>query len=696
MKSKLLHSAFLCIFFIGFATSNVFSTGVQTTFTKSGNVITVSAKPDIDYSGTLTDFVCPFRYLNADGLSFTVTSSYLPATIGEITTDPTDPAYNITTFIINSGSIAVNWTANSEYPIFSFSVSGGLGTSSFSITLDSPDHLYAIYYELNNVDITNYDDPFYPGADNLAITTSGNWKYATENLILGKYWLTTGTADWATGSNWSDGTAPTNSQDVAIIANGTQPIAGNGSVCNKLKIETGSSLQIAHNGSLTINGDLLIADDNALVVKSDATGSGSLIVNGTVPSGNKVNVERYIAGWSDISHGWHFLSSPVAAQAISTFHTPGSSDDFYKWDEPTGLWINRTATGGGLNGDFETNFVVGRGYMIANAATSTKTFVGSLNVADVSVSNLTNTPASSYEGWNLIGNPFSSAMQWNNGSWTLSNVASNCQIWNEANASYSVVNANGIIPAMNGFMVYTSTGGGSLTIPASARTHNATNWYKQTQSDDNYIAIKAVDTEGQTAQETIINFNSEATDGFDMQYDSYFMAGFAPRFYSVSQNEDYALNTLPSLSSDLTIPLGFVKNNSNNFSIELTQNIPGQIVNLVDQKTNQTHLLSGSSYSFTSEAGDSPDRFLLKFGTTGIQDPNASQFHAWVYDHRLYIANNEGNTQINVFDLAGRNLQSTQLVETGTQSIPLNQSAGIYLIRLTNGSTIQTLKVIIK
>jgi len=265
------------------------------------------------------------------------------------------------------------------------------------------------------------------------------------------------------------------------------------------------------------------------------------------------------------------------------------------------------------------------------------------------------------------------------------------QIWNETNASYTVLSADGIIPAQNGFLVYT-TGNGSLTIPADARLHSSDAWYKNSASA-NEIVLVAHDPEGKTAQESIIGFNANATEDFDMEHDSYFMAGFAPMFYSISQNQLFALNTLPELTSELVVPMGFVKNQSGNFTIELTQNIPGQTLYLVDLKNKNEHKISESPYSFTSVDSDNPNRFLLKFGTTGIgETPVTPQINAWVYNNMLNVNNPDGITKIEVFDLSGKRLLSTQLSGLGLQSMTLHQPTGLYLIRLTSNGTTRTIK----
>ncbi|NOU45609.1 MAG: T9SS type A sorting domain-containing protein [Bacteroidales bacterium] len=450
-----------------------------------------------------------------------------------------------------------------------------------------------------------------------------------------------------------------------------------------LTVKPGATLTDV-SGSLAVTG--------AFTLQSDATGTGSLITTAATTA----NVERYIAGSVVANHGWHLLSSPVAAQAISAFHTAGSGNDFYKWNEPTFTWINRTATGGGLNGDFETNFLVGTGYLIANMATSTQTFAGSLNISNVAVSNLSYTGSNAYTGWHLLGNPFSSAIRWNDGSWALSNVDANCQIWNEASASYSVIAANGIIPSTNGFMVHASVNNASLTIPAASRVVSSANWYKNVEQN-NQIVLTVNDPEGQTAQPTIIRFDANATDAYDSQYDSYFLTGFAPVFYSQSQQEMYALNTLSGITEGMSIPLGFVKNASNQFNIELTENISGQSIYLTDNKTNQTLLLNDGNYAFTSEAGDNADRFVIHFGVVGVgEKADDATIHAWYANGQLYLQNTDQDVQLSIFDVQGRNLQSSVINSTGLYSQALNLPAGIYMVRLQNSLSVNTVKIIVQ
>lgn len=459
-----------------------------------------------------------------------------------------------------------------------------------------------------------------------------------------------------------------------------------------------TSVILSPEARLTVSGDFYVAELSTLTLQSDASSTASFKVDGSITNSGTMAAQLYIGGWSDANHGWHFLSSPVAAQAISDFHTAGSGNDFYKWNEPTNNWINRTASGGALNESFETSFTVGKAYLIANSTSTTKTFTGNLNNATVSVTGLSKTDAIDYSGWHLLGNPYACALQWGLGSWNLSDVDDNCQIWNEANASYSVISSgNDIIPAMNGFMVHASVNNASLSIPTDARVHHNTNWYKAGDAYDNGIVLKAVDPQGQTAQQTIIRFDNDATAAYDSHLDSYFLAGFAPLFYSNSMNENYALNTLPQLNESLQIPLGFVKNASDNFLIEVEVNNSGMTLFLTDHLTNFTTTLSSQQpYAFSAQPGDRYDRFTLHFSPLGIENIGSSAplYRAWAAKNKLFLAGPASRLEVCLVDLQGRKLWQQTIMLEDILQLPLQAPAGMYLLQIRAEDRFEAVKIL--
>lgn len=464
---------------------------------------------------------------------------------------------------------------------------------------------------------------------------------------------------------------------------------------------------------IIITGEEIPPPPTGILIQSTASATGSLIHSNT---GVEATVQRYINRWSakekGIEHGWHFLSSPVATQAIRPEFVPSTNPipdyiDFFKWDESwvegddVGWWINVKDASNNWNADFEDNLVPGRGYLLSYGTPPPKDeygdkahiFAGTLNVDDVTKTGLSRTPGSTYPGWHLVGNPFSSAIDLDQGSWTKTNIAAVPQIWSESNASYKVISGEGIIPAHNGFMIYTS-GNGTLKIPADARVHSDSSWYKGDNPDQ--IMLVANDMDRNTKQETVIRFNAEASVDFDMEYDALFIAGFAPMLYSVSNSKLYALNTLPETSSELTIPLGFVKNESGNFNISLEQSIDSETIYLTDLKLNKSQNMSSNPvYSFESLSGDNPDRFLLSFDVVSVNEMQESGLSAWFNYNSLFIRSQYEKTHIEMYDVMGIKRYDKVLCDSGLQVLQMNQPAGFYILHITGGSEQATLKIYI-
>ena len=540
------------------------------------------------------------------------------------------------------------------------------------------------------------------------IGTYGQAEDYTVYVMSDATWVGTTGSDWAGTGNWNINSLPDEGAKITIPSGAPNyPVLISDVTCKDLMIMSGASLTINPDKALTVTGLLTNeAGNSGLVIKSDATGTGSLIHN---TANVAATAERYISQWTDGVHGWHNLSSPVTSQDIQpgfVSNPPTANEDFYKWDEVNGLWINTKLQGGGWNPAFGNQFVVGDGYLIAYQSIQTKNFTGTLNNSDVAKTGLTYTTASDYTGANLLGNPFPCAIKWNQttgaSGWNLSNVGSVAKIWNETNASYTDIGQGGIIPAMNGFMVMVSgSGTGSLTIPAVDRTHSSTAWYK----DDpiNTIKLTAFDPEGATAQECYIKFNPEATNAFDEEFDSRFLSGYAPMFFSRFNNENLSTNTLPELSKEIEIPISFYKNNSTEFFIkaEGINNLePQEEVFLTDVKLNFTQKLNDNPvYEFISIDGDNPARFVLKFGTIGIYENYTNQtniFDILTIGKQLYVSSfSDQPYSLSIFNPTGQLVVQKDFDGNSKEQINITPP-GTYIVRVVSEQGVTTKKVFVR
>jgi len=478
-------------------------------------------------------------------------------------------------------------------------------------------------------------------------------------------------------------------------------------VTGTMTINSGKLFTLEVGKQLTVSGLLTnSAGTSGLVIKSDANGTGSLITT----NGVNATVERFITKYNGtLDKMYHFISSPVSDQAIFT-----DLSDFYRFSELNNYWISRT--GNGVPEAFgDASFVVGRGYMVANSADITKTFSGTLNTYP-SATPLTITCTKTTgkgEGWNLLGNPFSSAIDWDLVKTRNSGVDNALYYYDAAQQNYryyiqlgsigTLGSGSRYIPAMQGFMVHANTNNGTVTINNDDRVHQAlTTYYKQGGSPSNLLILK-VEANG-FEDETNLFFTDLANTAFDSEYDAYkiFSANEnVPQLYSItSDGTKLAINSMPENISGTSVVLG-IKTGSETASTLTASSIDsfesGTEITLIDNKTNNIqNLTKNPVYNFTSTQGDDPARFELKFGTVGINDPIVNPLiNAWYNAGKLYLVNDAGNTNIEVYNLQGQKVQKLFVQDGGLQTISLNLPAGVYFAQIISNGINQTVKIII-
>lgn len=491
-----------------------------------------------------------------------------------------------------------------------------------------------------------------------------------------------------------------------LIGNGATPTAG-----YALKSVDLATIY----GKLTITGTLTNAAGNSgIVIKSTAAGTGSLIHS---TAGVSATVERYLANYNAVGDQmFHLISSPVAEQAIrpefvSNEATIPAGTDFYSFSEATNEWINTRADGNVWNSSFEPSFTVGKGYLVAYPTNVTKNFTGTLNSSQVVLT--CSKTSGQGEGWNLLGNPFPSAIDWNlvtkgagmdNALYYYDNSQQKYRYFVQFSGddgTYTIGSGSQYIPAMQGFMAHASINEATLTIPVTAKTHSGQNtFYKSTETVPGSLVLK-VAAHGHE-DEAYIHFNRQATTAFDGAYDAYKLRSYSnvvPNLYTKgSDGSDLAINGLPELDAATVIPVHFEA--AAQGEQVLTANLDGlhnAIVYLEDSKLGKTHNLSQNPvYSFTSASGDNVNRFKLLFGSVGISTPETSSIQVYTLEGRVYVNGAPANAQLSLTDITGRLVQRTQLENSGLNTVNVgNLPHGVYVVTVNDGKHLVSHKIIL-
>jgi len=369
-----------------------------------------------------------------------------------------------------------------------------------------------------------------------------------------------------------------NSQGVSLLNNTTTAA---------LTISTDALLTVSPTKNLTASGTTTLNSAQCLVLKSDASGTASFIDNGTISGSGTAKIERYITPYDVISDlKFHFLSCPIGTQAIEPEFIDLSSSlvtDFYKWNEADNVWVSYRKGDWllGENPDYflknpaftESNFMQGSGYMVAYPSAFTKNFIG---VPATSTSGLSVDCYKTSGGWNLVGNPFPSSINWN--SLSKSNVDATLYYYDNSIPAYKYYNttsggmggATQFISPMQGFMVHASATG-SLGMANGARTHSGQDiFYKDEPLTTNILDLK-VERNGKSDYARIC-FYEQATENFDGEFDAYkifsYSASTSELYSKTSNNTSLAINTLPlAIMNGGSVPVSFKVGTPGNFTL---------------------------------------------------------------------------------------------------------------------------------
>jgi hypothetical protein len=451
-----------------------------------------------------------------------------------------------------------------------------------------------------------------------------------------------------------------------------------------------SSSYVSLLGNMSISGDLTNAAAAAnFVIESNASNTGSLIVSGSATG--DIRVERYLSPST-----WHFLSTSVSGATTGDFYFNGNPDVYAAyWDEPNSTWPYIVGT--------NESMPLGVGYKVWVAEAKspvTAQMDGSILTTDFPI-NLTNS-GSSWNGLNLIGNPFSSEINTNIGNWG-SNTDGNFYVWDSAynSGDYRVWSGSegdltdGIIPISQSFFVY-ATSAGDFNIPKAAQTHGGDEFYKY-KGQSSYIRLQL---DGNDFGNTLfIGFPENGTNGIDYKGDAkkIYSNGETPQLYAQQAGEKLCINANKPLAEEMvSIPLYIdqVINGECSLSMSKGENLPGVQIILKDLKTGfQQDMKKYPTYQYAASENDDLQRFEMTFqqnaygfeGGEKIEDLVKMYFaNGFIYIRSQSKAVFESG-ELHIFNLLGQEIYFQQIAQGELVRIPFKSDQKYIVAQLIKG-----------
>ncbi len=446
-----------------------------------------------------------------------------------------------------------------------------------------------------------------------------------------------------------------NNNGAVAIDNGNIILDNGSAVANNLYLQSGrDSINYMHvglatagtlnfqspcnlTGSIKIAGGDVNSNSNLVLVSSSHYDANvEKIETGSHLNGD-VTFQRY---WSRPTnyYGFFLLGTPMTGQTIGDWaddfwiqgidgHYPTAWQNVMLYDESTAAWVGMgNSSDAVLPGTGLSTFLFPRDFSDA--------FVRFQNTGPITQGafqfDLTYSSGSPDPGWNMVANPYPSAIDWSKVRWdvasqdSINNVGSALYIWDQENFGYRVwtqvdpPGVSSLIATGQGFFIHTNNDNGQpirLIVTENIKANEKPTFYR-TASPENVFEVTLTDKDGHMDKTTIAQ-RDDATSGFDPFLDAYKRNGDYVNISSIiDENEKLAVNALP-VSPQLLIPLNIEVIGPGDYTLMLTGlgSFSGhQKFYLQDHYLNKTVAMKeGVTYPFavTDDPETSGKRFII-------------------------------------------------------------------------------------
>ena len=562
-----------------------------------------------------------------------------------------------------------------------------------------------------------------------------------------KVWDGSVSTNWNVANNWTPAGVPTAMDCVVIPDTANDPIISgtnfNGLGLN-LTIDNNATLTVTPDNYLTITdwvninttGNLVLQNSASLIqINNDAN-------QGTMNMTRTANIRKL---------DYVYWSSPVTNFSVNNV-SPGTTGFKYKWT-PT---ISGNVNGFGNWTTANEAMVQGKGYIVRgpdsyttalapfnavftgtpnNGTITTPISRGNWNGGTYATGVSTTLGTNNDDNWNLIGNPYPSAIDaidfltlntnidgfinvWTHGTLPSSAIVDpfyDNYVYNYTVGDYITYNGSGVSSGPGTFGGYIGAGQGffvlmnhtsvsnleDVTFNNSMRssTYDNTQFFR-TSDDNGRIWLDLIAANGSNVR-NLVAYVDGATNNRDRMYDAITDEKLNLNLYSAIGDDLMKIQgrTLPFDQED-RVPMGIKVPQNGNYTIGIAA-VDGfftdtnQNIYLEDKVTNIIHDLRQNPYSFTANTGNYPNRFVLRYTneTLGGDDLVTDEANLWVISSDALSVKSTKNTiqSVRVFDVLGRQLAYYPNVEG--YEVPLNtiqkNNAGLIIqVTLSNGTVV--------
>ncbi|GAA4803549.1 T9SS type A sorting domain-containing protein [Litoribaculum gwangyangense] len=612
---------------------------------------------------------------------------------------------------------------------------------------------------LGEIDNANYNCASVSGQSAIlaGVSSSVNWILDNNRLAsLGGCTYTCGTCvstvTW-NGTTWS--ATPDLTTEAIINGDYDSSIDGDLSACS-LTVNTGFRLTVGNNSFVEIENDVVV--DGELFVET----SGNFVQNDalgtfTVNAGGLARVNKQTPP-KDQWYYYTYWSSPVVNETIGSVF-PDVDGDRRFWFNAANFIDNNGDDIDDFGNDWQyalagATMTPGVGYAVTEArlfpsglgASGTASFEGEFNTSDVPVT-ITSNPANTGTKWNLIGNPYPSAVNFVDFHTANSTVIDGAAyFWSQATppdagnsgnqqinfskndyAIYTVGSGaiqndafgnppNGFIPSGQSFFIAGLTDG-TVTFTNAMREKNAlsnSQFFKNSTTKNNSTTFNRLwvnlTSNNGVFNQILVAYVDGATNAKDaLAYDAPRLSinDLPAALYTSIEGIDtkFAIQgkATTSLNEDEVIKLGFATNINveTTYTLTLAQFegdfLTNNPVYLKDNLLNKVHNLSASDYTFTSDVGEFNSRFEVLFSQASLSTDefalnSKSLKIVELEDDRVQFTTTEDLSikNINIYDLLGRQLYTFKGNSDSEIYSLSNISNSIYIakVELSNGAVI--------